>query len=412
MEKRVREICDGLSSSILEKVKASMDSIGIRLLNRSKDSEKLGEALNQIVDRYCAAEEAIIRNDMENCRLEDYSAKRGSVTDDDRKMEQYGYSDTSIQYLQDYYPELLEELYVSSNPDDVLDRINSILETNHIAMMEGYGYSYAAIKYLLDNHPEMIGALHTTSRWSLADVDNVRQEIYNICHEHDICVYDPNYAFDPYNIGPGEYVGVSSVQAHTNCYAYAFGLIYNPITGDFLPLGGLQPGYLSGNTDYVYFNSDLIYSRENQGEEFISIVQQDAEAIDLNFVPYEEGMEGGTRVSLVIRPSDDPKGSDYHWYYYDEASGTWYNKQGMCPATDCHMDFSNRTEYDESVEITDEDAIFFYDANLSENIYLMPGIADYGEEIGSDYVQHAEANGYIINCGEFYITTQDGSDFQ
>ena len=51
-------------------------------------------------------------------------------------------------------------------------------------------------------------------------------------------LYIPTYDFEDYN---GEY------KNYTNCYAYAFGMQTNPVTGEKFPRGGNQPGLLSND---------------------------------------------------------------------------------------------------------------------------------------------------------------------
>ena len=403
IENMLRGIRDGLSSLSLDKVKPAIDAVITKLAKNKTCVVDLSDALNRITKLYYQAESTVMGFGVTAIDLTTYDGTPVPTVDYTNLMEQYGLSDISLRYLQDYYPELLVELQNSSNSDEVLNKINSILENNHVTMMEDYGYSYAAIKYLIDNCPGMISSLYATSHWSTSDVDNVRLAIYNLCHENDICVYDPVHDFDSYNYDPDGLIGPYGVQYHTNCYSYAFGLTHDPRTGELLPVRGLQPGYLSDNRDYYANNKEYIFSRENNGEEFVNIIKQDAEVLDLNFEPYEEGMTGGTRVALVLEPYDVDGVPDYHWYFYDEASGTWYNKQGLCPATDCYL--GDTSYYNPNIGVADNQGV----------IYTADGqtyVVDYGEPIGSDYTEHAQAGEYYIDCGEFYITTQDGSAFQ
>ena len=121
----------------------------------------------------------------------------------------------------------------------------------------------------------------------------------------------------------------------TNCYAYAFDIINNPVTGESLytrdeaRMSGYtktfanQPGLFSGQydiNDYSYETGD-----KDGNERLISLVEADAKAIGKNFQPYEEGMEGGYAVLLVVSP-----GYDYHWYRQD-SDGTWSHKRGDYP---------------------------------------------------------------------------------
>lgn len=120
---------------------------------------------------------------------------------------------------------------------------------------------------------------------------------------------------------------------------------------------------------------------------------------------HEEGMTGGVRVALVINPIDGGgPGTDYHWYYYDDETGTWSNKQGICPATDCYLP-DNYSLYDENIVFSENQGICY-----GSNGSLI--IGDFERPIGDSYIEHAEENGYTVNVGEFYITRQDGGDFQ
>ena len=102
---------------------------------------------------------------------------------------------------------------------------------------------------------------------------------------------------------------------------------------------------------------------------------------------------------------------DYHWYYYDENTGKWYNKQGVTEATGDYIDWDSRQPYDGVLE--DNQGVYysdFYGCLLEYN---------YGEEIGSTYedvIRHARSEGYTVIAGDqnaegFYITRQDGGEF-
>jgi len=119
----------------------------------------------------------------------------------------------------------------------------------------------------------------------------------------------------------------------TNCYAYAFGTLTNPLTredyktrdearADGTYEFALQPGMLSER----YNPSDRSYlSGTPEGNKLlVDIVTADAKAIGLNFQPYQPGMTGGYKVLLVVTPGDPP---DYHWYRQD-SDGTWSHKPG------------------------------------------------------------------------------------
>lgn len=409
----VREELTSLSS--LKEVKSSIDALISRLAKNKNSVFALKDALKRIATLYYQAEAEILGF---NTAKTSYSnmEKTNSLgnLDDSSWLEEYGLTNTEIRFLGEYYPDLLNALYIASSsgkPEDVEDILNNIrntLDNDYVTMMEQYGYSYEAIRYLKDNFPVMISSLYATSHWSTADVKKVREAIYNICHEEDICVYDPEYDFDSYNIDPNNFsvnYAYNEIQAHTNCYAYAFGITHNPITGELLPEHGLQPGWLSGCEDDFYDDYETVYASSDNGKTLVHYITQDAEAVDLNFVPYEEGMTGGVRVALVINPIDGGgPGTDYHWYYYDDETGTWSNKQGICPATDCYLP-DNYSLYDENIVFSENQGICY-----GSNGSLIVG--DFERPIGDSYIEHAEENGYTVNVGEFYITRQDGGDFQ
>jgi RHS repeat-associated protein len=150
------------------------------------------------------------------------------------------------------------------------------------------------------------------------------------------------YNIDDYN--SSDYV------ARTNCYAYAFDVLDNPLTGESFRskqdenngLGpyALQPGMLSGlPTDF--FSVDLITA--------------DAQAMGLNFQPYNENLTGGYAVLLVLKPARDAYGNilrdkygnpfveDYHWYR-ENGDGTWSHKLAWLPAESGIVDPNQNAE--------------------------------------------------------------------
>ena len=68
--------------------------------------------------------------------------------------------------------------------------------------------------------------------------------------------YKPTYDFADYNS--------SEFMQFTNCYAYAFGMQVNPVTGEKFPEHGNQPGLLSNDKYYRNYingvrNADIAY---------------------------------------------------------------------------------------------------------------------------------------------------------
>ncbi len=337
----------------------------------------------------------------------------------------YGMTEMEARYLEEYYPDLVNSLYGVSGTDHqgsielATNNLKTKLSDDYFYTMEERGYAYEAICYLHENNPGLMSSLYAVSHYDSASVDDVRMSIFTYLSSNGICVYDPVYDFDAYNVPSGASVTGLETQFHTNCYAYAFGLTYDPRTGGPLPFRGLQPGYISGKEIDYYTEWEEIYSSDesNDGSLLVKYIKGDAAALGLKCEEYHEGMTGGVRVALVIDPADTPdEDPDYHWYYYDEASGTWFNKQGISPATNCYLGepesyYNPQTGFSENqgiVVVSDED----------NNMYAC--VASYGEPIGDDYYAHATSCGeendadcgyYVIDVGEFYITRLDGGDF-
>ena len=137
------------------------------------------------------------------------------------------------------------------------------------------------------------------------------------------------YKYSPEIYNSDQYV------LRTNCYAYAFDIINNPVTGEYLytrdeaKMSGYtkafanQPGLFSGQYDIE--DRKYLSGVKDGNERLINLVEADAKAIGKNFQPYEEGMEGGYAVLLVVSPA-----KDYHWYRQD-SDGTWSHKRGDYP---------------------------------------------------------------------------------
>ena len=115
----------------------------------------------------------------------------------------------------------------------------------------------------------------------------------------------------------------------TNCYAYAFDMISNPITGEKLGLykehsyetpWAMQPGMLCNK-----YNETNYYRSLQDEELFISIVKEDAEKLGLEFQEYKAGLTGGYIVAIAI--DSDPELPDYH-FYRENGDGTWSCKRG------------------------------------------------------------------------------------
>lgn len=119
----------------------------------------------------------------------------------------------------------------------------------------------------------------------------------------------------------------------TNCYAYAFDVVNNPIeeksfytwsvsdqTKGKLPFAN-QPGLFS--RQFVPQNESIVVGDEVGNEKLVDLIKDDAAAIGLHFQEYQHGMMGGYAVLLVVKP-----GEDYHFYRQD-LDGTWSHKFGF-----------------------------------------------------------------------------------
>ena len=203
-----------------------------------------------------------------------------------------------------------------------------------------------------------------------------------------IVVEDVNISGDYVPIYDCSYYNSQEYIFNTNCYSYAFGMLVNPLTGEKFPYRGNQPGLLSNNMYYLnahYFNIEnakdeyrihFFSGTEESNNNLVNVVKDDMDVVGLNFTEYKEGMTGGKRVALVVG-----KERDYHWYVYDDNTGTWWNKNGLYWATN---------------NMLDENAIY-------PHIYM--------EEI-TDYREAAQCAGYDVIVGEFYITKKNGECFE
>ncbi|WP_318663340.1 RHS repeat-associated core domain-containing protein [Treponema sp.] len=144
--------------------------------------------------------------------------------------------------------------------------------------------------------------------------------------------YEPEKWNDPglKNGYPGDF---NSVQYRTNCYAYAFNLQSNPLTGAEFDNGFDGPGFAMqpGMFSNLPCNRDVI----NNPAKLVETIKQDAKALNYTFKETELNSpvkEGNWKVALVIAPTDKNGNCDYHWYRLNEG-GTWSHKPGMYPVT-------------------------------------------------------------------------------
>lgn len=142
---------------------------------------------------------------------------------------------------------------------------------------------------------------------------------------------------------------------YTNCYAYAFNMRENPLTGERFPIGGMQPGMLSGQypiptnwdgktnynkimADYDNYSASILSGTAESNENLVNMVTADAKAAGLEFLPYSSDLTGGYAVALVVDPLND-----YHWYR-ENGDSTWSHKPGRTKVTDKVTSISNSRE--------------------------------------------------------------------
>jgi hypothetical protein len=119
-------------------------------------------------------------------------------------------------------------------------------------------------------------------------------------------------------------------------------MLVNPLTGEKFPVGGMQPGMLSGQynikTQKDVDNYFAIYlaGTDKSNKELVGLITADAAAAGLDFLSYDKNLTDGYRVTLVVNPNND-----YHWYR-DNGGGTWSHKPGQTAATNLEVLGVNR----------------------------------------------------------------------
>ena len=163
----------------------------------------------------------------------------------------------------------------------------------------------------------------------------------------------------------------------TNCYAYAFDMMENPITGKNFSKGGLQLGMLSGMYDYKNLTKrDAVQiSRMLTGDSLgnsilIDTITKDMKAVGIKFQAYQEGLQGGYKVALFLNP-----GQDFHWYR-ENGDGTWSHKLGNSKVT-------NEIAYRDPID--DE---FMYTGEIITDPEVAAKIAGYPVLVGYFYVSN------------------------
>jgi len=161
-----------------------------------------------------------------------------------------------------------------------------------------------------------------------SDVDNNNQD------------YKFNYSIDDFN--QGNFFTKSGTRYETNCYAFAFDLIFDPLTGekfhtlhDSYPMYAMQPGSISNNFPYCDY---LFKDKNGQYSRLLELINLDAKALGKSFTPYDKNNDsGGYVVALVVRPKTGDRDADYHWYRQN-SDGSWDHKPGETKAQ--HVDLT------------------------------------------------------------------------
>ena len=124
----------------------------------------------------------------------------------------------------------------------------------------------------------------------------------------------------------------TQLQQSTNCYAYAFDLTKNPLTGELFEKNvGLQLGQLSGQQ----VTPDVLSGSPEKNQTLINIVSSDMSTLGYTFLEAYPGVAipaGAYMVTLAVFPGDRMTESDYHWYRLNP-DGTWSHKPGFNPVT-------------------------------------------------------------------------------
>jgi hypothetical protein len=129
----------------------------------------------------------------------------------------------------------------------------------------------------------------------------------------------------------------------TNCYAYAFDMLENPLAKSTDPLirrrftqgAGLQPGQLSNKEPSDQRRRLLFSGYDSTNRELIQLVREDMEGYAEIFdAKYEDVLAGkydnrtdGYIVALFLR-----KEEDWHWYRRN-SNGIWSHKQNKLKVT-------------------------------------------------------------------------------
>jgi len=248
------------------------------------------------------------------------------LLDNQGAMQPFGYSGFISDSVTGTYFAQEREYHPMSGRFTSVDRIKGFLDTP--ITMNNYIYCFEnPMKYTDDTGrfpwllPVVIGGLLLLTGCSQIEPEVPSVEIPPATSPHVF-----QFSAEDYN--DEQYV------ERTNCYAYAFDTINNPVTnqdlktrteasGDETYEFALQPGLLSGQFDP--YDATYISGTPDGNQHLIDLATADAKAMGLNFQAFQPGMTGGYAVLLVVMPN-----GDYHWYRED-GDGTWSHKRGGTP---------------------------------------------------------------------------------
>lgn len=121
-----------------------------------------------------------------------------------------------------------------------------------------------------------------------------------------------------------------------NCYTYALGYYYNPVTGEKFRGNGQNPGEMSGNPIYLSDLKDVATAKAA----IESALTRDCNYFGGDWAEISSSAQprqGYYKVALVLAP-----GSDYHWYR-QIPNGKWGHKPASYASR--LSDFSNKIIY-------------------------------------------------------------------
>lgn len=174
------------------------------------------------------------------------------------------------------------------------------------------GYTEEEAEYIAEHYPNLAGQIQGVVEGRVPDryLENIKDDINKKMWEDSLCIYTPTYDI-------GDYVPVTK----TNCYALAFGMTVNPLTGEPFPDGCLHAGELCGrlNEDgYDATNTDYM----------MELVEADAAAVGLDLQPIDSPSEAGEVGTLMALYYDPQNPGEYHWCVYNDEMGCWIQKDG------------------------------------------------------------------------------------